>query len=108
MPAQKLAQSRPGTAGALLFSACVPAREFGCAWPQGVPVQVHGMDADEVFVEDGDLDAARELASSVENAVLFLYRGDQHLFADTSLPSYDEAAAGLLLERVISFLDATG
>jgi hypothetical protein len=54
----------------LLFSACVPASEFGNAWPSGVPVQVHGMDADEFFVTEGDLDAARELVSSVEHAEL--------------------------------------
>jgi dienelactone hydrolase len=105
LPAQKLAQTRPGAAGALLFSACVPASEFGAPWPQGVPVQVHGMDADEFFVDEGDLDAARGLVSSVENAELFLYPGNQHLFADNSLPSYDQAAARLLTERVISLLD---
>jgi len=64
------------------------------------------MDADEFFVDEGDLDAARELVSSVENAELFLYPGDQHLFADNSLPSYDQAAARLLTERVIGFLNA--
>ncbi|MDQ3343630.1 MAG: dienelactone hydrolase family protein [Actinomycetota bacterium] len=106
MPAQKLAQTRPGAAGALLFSACVPAGEFGAPWPEGVPLQVHGMDADEFFVDDADLDAARELVSSVDNAELFLYPGDQHLFADNSLPSYDQAAARLLTERVIGFLNA--
>lgn len=106
LPAQKLAQTRPGATGALLFHACVLAAEFGCPWPRGVPLQVHGMDADEFFVEEGDLDAARGLVASVESAELFLYTGNQHLFADTSLPSYDEASATLLTERVTSFLDA--
>jgi dienelactone hydrolase len=105
MPAQKLAQTRPGATGALLFSACFPASEFGVPWPQGVPVQVHGMDADGLFADEGDLDAARELVSSVENGELFLYPGNQHLFADNSLPDYDQAAAGLLTERVIGFLN---
>jgi len=106
LPAQKLAQTRQGAAGALLFHACVPAAEFGRPWPEGVPLQVHGMVADKLFVEEGDLDAARELVASVDNAELFLYPGDQHLFTDKSLPSYDEAAAALLTERVITFLDA--
>ena len=106
LPAQKLAQTRPGASGALLFSGCVPASEFGRPWPRGVPLQVHGMDADEIFVDEGDLDAARELVSSVDNAELFLYPGNQHLFADSSLPSYDQAAARLLTERALSFLDA--
>ncbi len=85
MPAQMLAQSRPGAKGALLFDACVPIYEFGGAWPQGVPVQIHGMDADKSFVEEGDLDAARALVASTPNAQLFLYPGNKHLFADNRL-----------------------
>ena len=103
LPAQKIAQTRPGARGALLFSACVPPDTFGAPWPRGVPVQIHGMNADEIFVGDGDLDAARALVSSVD-AELFLYPGAGHLFADTSLSSYDVAAASLLTERVIHFL----
>jgi dienelactone hydrolase len=104
MPAQMLAQTRPGARGALLFYSCLPPAEFGSAWPQNVPVQIHMMDADE-WVLEGDLDAARELADTVESAELFLYAGDRHLFADKSLPDYDESAATLLKQRVLSFLD---
>lgn len=103
VPAQKLAQTRPGAVGALLFYSCVPASYFG-AWPDGVPVQIHGMDADPFFVDEGDIDAARALVNDVADAELFLYPGDQHYFADSSLPSYDEAAASLLSERVLAFL----
>jgi dienelactone hydrolase len=108
LPAQKLAQTRPGAAGALLVSACVPPSEFGGPWPQDVPVQIHAMDADAFFVDEGDLDAARDLVSTAEHADLFLYPGDRHLFADHSLPTYDDAAATLLIERVVRFLDAFG
>jgi dienelactone hydrolase len=104
-PAQMLAQTRPGARGALLFEACLPVSMFGGAWPQGVPVQVHGMDADEFFAGEGDLDAARALVQATPDAELFLYPGNRHLFADSSLPSYDEQAAALLTERVLSFLD---
>ena len=107
LPAQMLAQTRPGAKGALLFHSCVPASEFG-PWPPGVPVQIHAMDADEFFVAEGDLDAARDLAGTVEGAELFLYPGDQHLFADSSLPAYDESAATLLTQRVLSFLASIG
>lgn len=103
LPAQKLAQTRPGARGALLYYSCVPVAEFG-SWPADVPVQEHGMDADPFFAEDGDLDAARELVASAPRAELFLYRGDQHYFADTTLPSYDAEAARLLLERTLAFL----
>jgi dienelactone hydrolase len=104
LPAQKLAQTRPGARGALLFYSCVPVSEFGPGWPDGVPVQVHGMDADPIFVGEGDIDAARALAGETGDAELFLYPGDQHYFADSSLPSYDPDAAALLTERVLAFL----
>ncbi len=104
--AQKLAQTRPGARGALLFYSCVPFTEFGSAWPKGVPVQVHGMDADPIFVGEGDIDAARALVKSTDEAELFLYPGDQHYFADSSLPSYDPEASALLMKRVLGFLAA--
>lgn len=105
MPAQMLAQTRPGAKGALLFHACIPASEFGSPWPEAVPLQIHAMEADEFFVNDGDLDAAQRLVETVENAELYLYPGDQHLFADASLPSYDKNAATLLKQRVLRFLE---
>ncbi|MEP6851970.1 MAG: dienelactone hydrolase family protein [bacterium] len=104
LPAQKLAQTRAGARGALLCYSCVPVSEFGDAWPDGVPVQIHGMDADPIFVGEGDVDAARALVESTEQAELFLYPGDQHYFADRFLPSYDAEAAELLLERTLTFL----
>jgi len=104
LPAQKLAQTRPGARGALLFYSCVPVSEFGSGWPGGVPAQVHGMDADPVFTGEGDIDAARELVRQAEDAELFLYPGDQHYFADSSLPSYDPDATALLIRRVQEFL----
>ena len=104
--AQMLAQTRPGAKGALLLHACVPTSEFGCPWPQGVPLQIHMMDADEwVLPPNEDLEVARQLAESVASAELFLYPGDRHLFADNSLPDYEESAAALLEQRVLSFLD---
>jgi len=106
LPAQMLAQTRPGARGALLCYACVPVSEFGAAWPDGVPVQVHGMDADTIFVGEGDIDAARELIAQAKDGELFLYPGDQHYFADSSLPSYDRDATALLIQRVLDFLRA--
>ncbi|MDQ2847860.1 MAG: dienelactone hydrolase family protein [Actinomycetota bacterium] len=105
MPAQRLAQTRDGAKGALLFHSCLPVSEFGAAWPAGVPVQVHGMDADPFFVGEGDVDAARALVDSTGQAELFLYPGNEHLFADSSLPGYDQAAAALLTSRVLDFLE---
>ncbi|MBF5082782.1 dienelactone hydrolase family protein [Quadrisphaera sp. INWT6] len=102
--AQQLAQIRPGARGALLLHSCLPVSEFGTSWPEEVPVQVHGKDPDEFFLED--LPAARELVASAPRGELFTYPGEEHLFADSSLPSYDPVAAALLLERVRAFLAA--
>jgi dienelactone hydrolase len=104
MPAQELAQTRPGAKGALFFSAALPPSEFGGSWPQGVPLQIHMMEDDEWV--DEDLPAARELVETVNDAELFLYPGDRHLFADNSLPDFDEGAATLLKQRVLAFLEA--
>src|SRR5579859_6029498 len=103
MVAQQLAQTRPGARGALLMYSCLPVSEFGDAWPEGVPVQVHGKDADPFFAED--LEAAQALVASTDQAELFLYPGEEHLFADSSLPAYDAPAAALLTERVLAFLN---
>ncbi len=96
--------ARAGARGALLFYSCVPVSEFGSSWPDGLPVQVHGMDADPIFVGEGDIDAARALVEEADDAHLFLYPGDQHYFADSSLPSYDAEATALLLARTLMFL----
>jgi dienelactone hydrolase len=103
MIAQQLAQTRPGARGAVLMSGCLPVSEFGDAWPQGVPVQVHGKEADAFFAED--LEAAQALVESTDHGELFLYPGEEHLFADSSLPVYDAAAAALLTDRIRAFLD---
>jgi len=104
--AQELAQTRAGARGALLFYSCLPisgAWAIG-PWPEGVPVQIHGMENDPIFAGEGDIDAAREIVEKVEDAELFLYPGDQHYFADRSLPSYDPEATALLTTRVLDFL----
>jgi dienelactone hydrolase len=104
--AQELAQTRPGAKGALLFYSAIPISgewAFG-PWPKGVPVQIHGMDNDPIFVGEGDIEAAREIVAEVPDAELFLYPGDQHYFSDSSLPSYDPEATALLTSRVLDFL----
>lgn len=110
MQAQRLAQARPGAAGAILLEACIPLTgdwAFG-PWPEGVPVQIHGMEDDAFFAKEGDLDAAREIVATVSGAELFLYPGAAHLFEDSSLPSYDAAATALMNRRILAFLDRIG
>jgi dienelactone hydrolase len=110
--AQRLAQTRPGARGALLYESCIPLTgpwAFG-PWPAGVAVQIHGMDKDPIFAGEGDLDAARNLVETVgpELAALFVYPGDKHLFTDSSLPSYDAGATALVVQRSREFLDRVG
>lgn len=104
MAAQRLAQTRRGARAAVLLEACVPPSEFGTGWPDGLPVQVHGMAQDPFFGLEGDLEAARELVASVDDGELYVYPGDVHLFTDSSLPSYDEAATRQVVERVLALL----
>ena len=110
--AQQYAQTRPGARGALLYEACIPVTgewAFG-PWPDGVPVQIHGMDQDPVFALEGDLDAARELVGMVGPGLgeVFVYPGARHLFTDSSLPSTDPAATALVVQRSREFLDRLG
>ena len=104
MPAQQLAQTQSGARGALLIYSFVAPSNFGSGWPAGLPAQVHGMDGDPFFAEEGDIDAARAFVAETPEAELFVYPGKAHLFADSSLSDYDEAAAALLTERVLTFL----
>lgn len=110
--AQELAQTRPGAGGALLYEACMPITgEWAIGpWPDGVPVQIHGKDRDPFFALEGDLDAARALVASVGPglAELFVYPGERHLFADSSLSSYDADATALVVQRSLAFLDRVG
>jgi dienelactone hydrolase len=110
--AQGFAQLRPGARGALLYEGCLPVTgEWALGpWPDGVPVQVHGMDHDPFFAEEGDLDAANELVATLSPglAEVFVYPGDRHLFTDSSLPSYDAEATALVLQRSRDFLDRLG
>lgn len=101
MPAQQLAQQRPGARGALLYHGGFPATEFGDAWPDGVALQAHVMRNDSW----GDVDVVEELVGQV-GGELFLYEGDAHLFTDSSLDAYDPAAAELVMERTLAFLDS--
>jgi len=110
--AQRLAQTRPGARGALLYESCIPLTgdwSFG-PWPDGVPVQIHGMDKDPYFALEGDIDAARDLVATIgpELGELFIYPGDQHLFSDSSLPSYDPDAAALVVRRSLELLGRLG
>ena len=106
MPAQSLAQNRPGAKGALLYSAAMPASEFGGSWPDGVPLQIHMMDADPWAEEDRP--TAEALVEEVEDAELFLYPGSGHLFADSTLDDFDEQASRSLTERTLAFLQRVG
>lgn len=106
IPAQRLARTRPRARGALLMDACLPVGEFSPAWPSEVPVRAHAMDADPLFVRDGDIDAARDLVGQADGAELFPVPGDRHMIADRSLPSNDPPAADLLMRRVLGFLSA--
>jgi dienelactone hydrolase len=104
MDAQRLAQTRAGAAGAVLLDSCAPLGEFAPGWPAGVPVQIHGGDADSFFMDEGDIEAARQVVAAADDGELFTYAGCGHLFADASSQAYDAGAAALVEQRVLDFL----
>ena len=100
MPAQELAQTRSGAAGALLFHAGAPTSEFERPWPARVPLQMHVMEGDEL----GDVDVCQALAEEIDSAELYLYPGSGHLFADSGSVDYEPESARLLTDRTLAFL----
>lgn len=102
LPAQQLAQTRPGVIGAVLCHAAVPVSKLGDAWPEGVALQMHFVKDDPWARED--LPVAQELAASVPGATLFVDPGTGHFVADSTHADYDAAIAELMTERIIGFL----
>ena len=100
VPAQMLVQTRPGARGALFYHSAISSAAFEAPWPAGVPLQIHTMEDDPL----GDVDDARALTAEV-GGELFLYPGSGHLFADPDFSDYDAAAAELVLERSLAFLN---
>ena len=104
LPAQKLAQTRPGVVGAVLCHGAVPLSMFGDGWPDEVAAQIHLVEGDP-FAEE-DLDAARELAGAAPDGELFLYPGSGHLVTDYSSSDYDPVAGRQIIERMLTFVTA--
>ncbi|MCW2676109.1 MAG: hypothetical protein JWR70_1149 [Modestobacter sp.] len=102
LPAQRLAQTRPGARGVLLYHSGVPTSVFGGGWPAGVPLQVHLAERDPF----DELDLVQELVQDAgDDGELFLYPSSAHLFTDSSLTEYDPAIAPQVMERTLQFLD---
>jgi dienelactone hydrolase len=106
LPAQKIAQTRPGVLGAILYSGAVPPGMFGGDWPADVGLQMHLGEQDPWCEED--LPVAQELARTVEGAELYLYETSSHLVCDESLPGHDVAIERRIIGRSLAFLDRYG
>ncbi len=102
LPAQRLAQTRPGIAGALLYHAAVPPSMFGAGWPPGVALHIHLCDDDPWAAEDRD---AAEALTAAAGGELHVYPGSGHLVVDSSFEDHDPVVAALILERTLAFLD---
>jgi dienelactone hydrolase len=100
LPAQDLAQTRPGALGAILYHGAVPAAVFGGPWPASVRLQLHIAEQDPWC----ELDVAQDLAGSAGEGELFVYPGSAHLVADSSLAEYDPALADLIVDRSLALL----
>jgi len=106
VPAQKLAQTRPGARGGLFYNSCVPVEMLGAPWPKGLPAEIHMKEEDPWGEEDRP--AARALADAEPAVEFYLYPGAGHYFAETGFADYDPAAAALLFERSLRFLARVG
>ncbi len=103
VPAQKLAQTRSGALGAILYHGVVPVSEFSPSWSSNVALQMHFTQNDPWSEED--IEVTQDLADTVPGGELYLYPGTGHLIADSSLSEYDAAATALILERTVGFLE---
>lgn len=107
LPAQKVAQTRPGIRGAVLLYSAIPSEEFGGPWPADVAVQIHIAEEDE-NLEEGELDGAKALAAEAADGAIFLYPGTAHLIAEKGFADFDPESASLILSRTKEFLDRVG
>lgn len=106
--AHKLAQTRAGALGALLYHhGDVPIDTFGDTWPEGVDVQIHVAEGDEFYEADVVADFV-ERAGKEARAELFVYPVSGHLFTDSSLSDHDTDSAALVMERTLQLLDRVG
>ncbi|GCA49951.1 hypothetical protein KGO5_02397 [Sinorhizobium sp. KGO-5] len=107
LPAQKLAQTRAGAREHCSSTLACRSVASGPSDPGRMASRSRSMVWRTIRSSSalGDIDAAREIVEKVEDAELFLYPGDQHYFADSSLPSCDANATALLTNRVLEFLD---
>ena len=99
--AQRLAQTRPGALGALLYhGGDNPPSAFETPWPARAGLQVHVSEDDPWF----DRGSGEQLVSEA-GGELFPYPGSAHLFTDRSWTEYDEASTDLVVDRTLAFLD---
>ena len=104
LPAQKLAQTRPGALGAILYAGGIPVSSYSEAWPASVPLQIHLSEQDEW----SELDVAQDLTDAAPDGTLFVYPGSGHLISDSSLAEYEPETTELILKRTQDFLARLG
>ena len=102
MPAQSLAQTRPGALAAILYHSAIPLGHFGAAWPKGTALQMHANRYDKWE----ELSVFENLAHEVgTDAELFVYPGSTHLFTDSSFVEFDADFTQLALQRTLTLLE---
>ncbi|HXA04510.1 MAG TPA: dienelactone hydrolase family protein [Bryobacteraceae bacterium] len=105
--AELLAATRPGASGAILMHAPLPIRDLGWkVWQATVPVQVHFAEKDPLRNEKVIDALAGRVRASGADFQHFDYPTSGHLFADPDMPAYDAAAADLMFQRVVEFLES--
>ena len=100
--------TKPGARGVLTFHGALPPAMFGVSeWPADVPVQLHYAERDPFRPQEWIDQLAAAVQGSGAGFEFYDYPGVAgHLFTDSSLlGEYDKAAAELLYERALAFLE---
>ena len=104
MPAQRLAQTRPGAAVRCCSRRARRPPRSPTAGRRPCRCRCTGWSATR---SSGSRATSTPRASwwrQADDGELFVYPGDVHLFTDSSLPSYDEAASAEVVTQVLEFL----
>jgi dienelactone hydrolase len=104
--AARLAATRPGARGALLFhGAPAPAGLRIDSWPAAVPVQIHFAVSDPWRDNTAVAALTALVRESGAECTVFDYPGSAHLFSDPGLAAeYDPASADLMWQRALAML----
>lgn len=101
LPAVQAASADLDVAAVMLIDGAVPFDGGGTVWPEGIELEIHGIEGDAFFEEDRDI-ADEMIAAS--NGTLVMHNGAGHLAGDPSAETHDPAVAAALADAIVDFV----